>query len=478
MKQSLWDYRIPTFFAFFLLIAGIGATTFLTTLGVQLFGHAAPSENPENVRITNSTDTSFTVTYKTEASVIGTISVSVGTTDVTKQLFFDDRDQLSGIPVPHVLHSITARNLKPNSTYSFTITSGKTSYTPHQSDKEFTVTTGPVIQNKPSLELPLAGEVVSPDGNQLDEALVYVTSIHGQTLSTMAKTGGSYIIPLNTMRTNNLSSVFLFTKNTVLQVLIVGKNEQSHVSILADKRNPVPSITLGNNYDFTIDTTPLASNSALPAEFSAFSSDTTTVATPQIITPQKDQKFTDPQPILKGKALPKTTVQITIHSGNDIQTTLTTDANGNWSFRPATPLAPGLHTITIVTKDASGILKTIQESFTIFQSGVQVAEAATPSATPTIPPATPSPTASPTPSTVLTGSPSPTPLLSPTLTPSPTATPSPTLTLSPTVALTPTITPKPLPPTGNNSVVTISITALVTTMAGIVLFIFSKGVTL
>ena len=107
---------------------------------------------------------------------------------------------------------------------------------------------------------------------------------------------------------------------------------------------------------------------------------------------------------------------------------MVTDAYGNWTFRPTTPAIAWEHTITMVARDVSGILRTITQSFTVFASGTQVSESATPSATPVVTP-TSVPISTPIPTSV--------PTIIPTIPVSP--------TLAPIATITPVISPIPAP---------------------------------
>ncbi len=468
MKQTFWNKRIPTLLGIFLIVIGVGVTSYLTSIGVNPFIKAAPQEAPIDMRITNISDTAFTVTYSTQGSVIG--SISVGKDSSLGQIFLDDRDQASGTPTFHKVHSITARGLQPNTTYFFSITSGTTTYTTtaNNTNQPFTVTTGPAISTPPSDTEPVSGKILLPDGSVPDEALVYVTVENGQTLSTLEKPSGLYVIPLNTMRNSDLSSYITIDPSAPMQLLITSPDGSSRAVLATDKRNPVPTITLTNDYDFSLNITPLASSSALPEGFPSFALNTATIIEePKIQTPTNGENFSDPQPLLKGQALPGEDVNITIHSQEQIQATVTADSNGNWTYRPTQPLSPGEHTITIQTKDQYGIMQTIQQTFTVLQSGVGVAEAATPSATLT---PTKSPTVTPTIGITSV----------PTITTAPTQTiVSPTVPL-PTTKLQTTVVPtkKPgavMPATGNDSAVIIGITGMVTTLFGFGLFFLTRG---
>lgn len=460
--KNFWERRIPTVLALVLLIIGVGATTYLVQTQTNLFGHAAPSETPQNIRITNVTDSSFTVTYQTDASVIGTVSLGKD----NPQTVLDERDQEAGVPKQYFLHSITAHDLKPSTEYSFTILSGPTTFL--NNGNQFAVTTGPKIDTPPSTQIPLAGRLAGADGQKPDEAIIYVTATNGQTLSTLLKSSGLYILPLNAMRSKDLQTAYPITSETVLQLLAIDKSSISHVTTLAGASNPVPVITLSQDFDFTTSINPVASTGGVESKFPEFPIDKTLVATPKIISPQADQTFSDQQPLFQGTAQPNGTVKIEIHSDDAITTSVTANGAGSWVYRPDKPLSPGQHTISITTADQFGILHTVQQSFTVFAAGSQVNQTATPSATPTTRPPTPTPTNKPSGQTP---------------TAAPTATPVPIITngqikggLLPSSTLAPKMSP--LPPTGSNDVVVAGVAGIATTALGIILFLLTRGAVL
>ncbi len=182
---------------------------------------------------------------------------------------------------------------------------------------------------------------------------------------------------------------------------------------------------------------------------------------PQILTPKKDEEFSDQQPLLKGTSSPNETVTITIHSQENIQTQVKADSHGVWAYRPTSLLSSGQHTISIVSKGSSGVLKTVTQSFTVYAQGSQVTQTATPSATPTgiI---TPTISATPTP-TLAAPTPTPTAILIPSPIPSPVAPPA-----------TSKGGVQELPSPGN-SIIPVGFMALGTTFVGIVLFLLTRG---
>ena len=468
MRKTIWDKRIPTLLGMLLIVVGIGLTSFLVDKGVIFIGRASPATNPQNVRITNITDDSFTVSYNTDAQVIG--SLTYGKDSNLGQTALDDRDQQTGSLASHKIHSITVRSLSPVTKYFFSITSGQDKFS--NNTAPFEVVTGASVTSPPSEQKPVVGKVVMPNGKAPDEAIIYITTANSQVISSLIKSGGTYLIPLNSVRSQDLASYLDFSTVNTLKMLVFGDGLSSNVSLSINQINPVPTITLSQNYDFVTGTQPVASSSAQQNSAESFPSpkpnENVSSKTPQILTPQANQSFSDQQPLFKGTGKPNETVKIEIHSDAQIQTEVKTDANGNWSYRPNVPLSPGQHTISITTKDINGILRTITENFTIYAAGSQVNPVANPpTATPTpspAPSATPTPTPSPTPAATL----MPTPTA--TVTPTPTPLPTPAPTVAPTVAPSnPGLAPGGNLPGPDGKIITLGLLGGILTIIGAVL---------
>ena len=451
MKNNLWNKRIPTLLGLTLIIISIGITSILVKSGIIFISKASPSQTPQNVQITNISDSSITIAYTTDDSVLG--SVNFGNNKNLGQTALDERDQLANTISPHKTHSITITNLKPSTNYFFTITSGQNTFL--NNDQPFQVATGSTIAATPSSQLPLIGNILMSDGTKPTEAIIYVSIEGSQIISTLIKPDGSYILPLNSLRTNDLSSYFNFTDNSIIKLSILGNSLRSNILLSKSQVNSIPTITLSKDYDFTTSTQPVASVSAQPLNsdlFSTLSAQSSSKSqSPQILSPKKDEGYSDQQPLFKGKGLPNETVKILIHSTDVAQTTITADSYGNWSYRPSQPLSVGDHTITIQTPDSSGIVKTITQSFTVYASGTQVNQSATPSAT-----LTPSPTLTP---TLM-------PTLIPTTTPIITVIPQLSPTLIPQSTTTANQTKGGLAPTGNSTIIGIGVVGIVITIVG------------
>ena len=456
MRKSFWNRRIPTLFGILILALGIGITTFLVQKGGFIPILATVSEEPKDVRISNIKDSSFTVSYFTDDKTTG--AISYGPTTAFGQSGIDDRDQQFGRIEPHKIHNFTIRNLQPVSKYYFVIVSGKGNYT--NNSLPFEVTTGPLLSTDPPAEDPTSGKVITPNGISPEESIIYVVAEGSQVVSTLTKPDGTFVLPLNSLRSADLSSYFSLNLDTSLKLLAIGEGMFSNVKLSSLQAHPVPVITLSNDYDFTIETSPTSSSSAELSGFPPLETRQGTKEEPKILSPEKDQEFTDQKPQFKGTALPNEEVQITINSDEQIKTTVIADSKGNWTYRPQSDLTAGNHTITITTKDSTGIVKTIKQSFTVFASGTQVSGEKG------------SPTPTPIPSLTITVSPTPTPTLTNV---QPTETPvfiSPTV--SPIDSLIITATPS-LPPTGSSSIMTVTIIGLLFTLFGGLIFLLTRG---
>lgn len=446
MIRNIWDKRIPTLLGLFVIVLTIGATSYLVGKPTFFQGNASPTSNPQDIRITNISDTSATVSYITAGPVLGTLNF--GKDANFGQTITDDKDKNQ--IKEHKIHGFTINNLDPSTKYFFKITSGQDSFL--NNGLPYELTTGPNISTAGNVGF-IVGKVVTPDGNNPNEGIVYATSDGVSPLSTNIKNDGTYTISLETLRNQDLSSFVNLKSSSTIKLLVISDSGSSSIQIQAKGINNVPVIVLSQNYDFveespspTPTSSPTSENFPKIAQGSAGNN-------PKILTPADNQQFSNQKPIFTGTGIPNDNVKIIIQSDQVIQTAVTVDASGNWSFQPVTPLSSGQHTITIVAKDALGILRTISKTFTVNTAEAALASTPTPSPTPSL---------------------APTPTTTPTATPigqvSPSATPSPT----PIVVATPTPNPSvQLPATGSNDVPT-GILGISAAVAGGIFLLISK----
>lgn len=454
MNNKLFNKRIPTIFGIGFVILAIILTTISLRTQTGFKSKASNSEMPQNVKVTNVSDDAFTITYETDAPVTG--SVNFGKDKKLGNAELEDLDKEKGSLTPKNIHSITVKKLTPDTKYHLVIVSGQNTFLDNGSP--FEIQTGSSISSPSAMQLKVKGKVVLPDGNPPIEAIVYLSSDNSQLFSAVVGKNGEFHFSLEALRSEDLASYFTAHDNTSLKLEAIGKSLKSTVSISLSNADFIPTITLSNDYDFTHEPIPLASKSAEVEKTVSFPAITTKPQSlkPQILTPKKDQSFTDQQPQFRGTSLPNAIVEIIIHSDENIQTQVKADSNGNWVYRPPNTLTSGTHIITIKTRDSLGILTTLARSFTVFAQGSQVSESATSSATPTqktIPTATPRPTSAPTPF--------PTPVPSIII---PTSFPSPTFM--------PIESKGGLPPTGDSPILFI-VGGIVTAVFGVVLFLLT-----
>lgn len=464
--QPFWNQRLPSLLGMLVLIGSI-TTIFLLSRNAVLIGTRAATANiPKNIQVSNIADTSFTVSYTTDEKVIG--AVAYGTDDKVGSLAPDERETTSKASEQHI-HSFTIKALKPNTNYFFTVLSGTETFS--DGSTPYTTKTGGFIAAAVTNPTVIKGKVTLEGGSIPTEGIVYASTSDSQLLSAILQPDGSYSIPLNGLRTKDLSSFATLTEQTPVELRISNGATQSAVTVLAGQANPVPPVVLSQDYDFSLDTStiPNASESASAsgsAEITGFPTivDTSPAEEPGITSPAVNSTLKDQQPVFKGTALPNAAVAITINSDTQIDTTVTADSNGNWQYRPTEPLDPGDHTVTIKTPNASGIMQTITNNFTVFAQGSEFTE---PSVKPTA-----GPTEKPKPTVAST-----TPTTSPTQLPSPTPTLSPTEPIASTSA-EPTVfvTQGPIPATGNDVVITGVIATGLFVLTGVILFLFSGGI--
>ncbi|MDP3941754.1 MAG: Ig-like domain-containing protein [bacterium] len=464
MKRHFLNRRIPTILAILLLVGGLGFASYLANTSLKITSFASPDEKPQDIRITNITDTNFTITYTTAKAVLG--SITYGTT-TPSQTAFDDRDK-NGAPTQYTAHEISVSSLKAKTTYVFSITSGASTFLDNGS--LFNVTTGSVLENPPTSKT-ITGTILSEDSSPAIGTLVYLSlGKDGQVLSTLTDANGNYSLSLQNARTKNLDAFFMPSDDTKIDLIAKTNTVTSKTTFLAIDPS-VPTITLPQNYDFTLGRTILLpSSSPDTVSFPVLDVNPVETTSVTIETPKTDEQFSDLQPEFTGTAAPSQEVEITIQSSEQ-KVTVTSSTNGSWSFRPETPLEPGQHTITIKTKDKNGLLRQITRSFIVLAEGSQFTE---PSVSPKQPSSTPTPGLTTPPTVPPTEPPSPSPTVEET--PTPEVLPTEEIILLPTEAPTPSLTPRPsIQPTGSSSLNTVGLISFAFITLGVILLLFTKG---
>jgi hypothetical protein len=104
----------------------------------------------------------------------------------------------------------------------------------------------------------------------------------------------------------------------------------------------------------------------------------TAAGTLTILSPSSSDIVSSNQPEFTGKGPPNTVITLTIHS-TPRTVTVQTDANGNWSYTPSTPLDPGPHDIIASAADPAGTgTLTATQSIVIGQNDGTATDSGTP----------------------------------------------------------------------------------------------------
>lgn len=424
--------KIPTILGILLLFAGVFAGVFLLKNNQIFKIGAGPTIAPKDVRISNLTDSSATISWITDDQTTG--FVSYGTSKNVGTLVNETENDNK-----FVTHSITLTGLNPNTEYFFKINSEGTTFDNNGVPWQFT--TGALLPISP-ITIPVSGSVITASGEVVKRAIVYIT-INGYTVSTLSSDNGTFVLQLGSVRTTDLAAYAqVDTNKTLLEVSAAsGPGEMATAKIFSRSANPIPALIIGRDQDFrslepSLDGENPSADLNLPesatieSKFNLNGEKITQTKSVTLENVSEGEIISSQKPEFFGEGPVGTEITITVNSENQISGTSKVSSTGLWSWSPPTNLAPGTHSVTVSWVDVSGIKRTLTRSFVV-QAGELPAFVATPSGTPTETP-TPKPTATPL-STIA-------PAISKTPTPKPTKTPTPTeASLPQSGSLTPSI---------------------------------------
>lgn len=409
--------RIPTLIGFIVLLAGIASGVVLINLGSKLLLRASPEVTPKQVKITNITEGTFSVSWITDAKATG--FVKYGT---DKELSFtatDDRDQFSGRTDSFFTHHITVRNLKAATAYLFKLGSEDKIF--DNNGQEYQVTTAPAIQTPAPANDVAYGTVVNPDSSPAEGVIIYLSLADAVPQSTLTKASGNWVIPLNLARSSDLSSFASYDRDTSIEEIFVQSGPSGTASVVATTKydSPLPTITLGRTFDFRKSPAEEVPTPQVPLSQGRFSfgnvNQPSIPGTNEITinNPQEGENINTQTPEILGTGPAGETLNITVNSLESLTGQVVIKSDGSWSWIPPSSLSLGQHTLTISLSDG----RSITRSFTVLAAGVNDLPSFT---------STPSGTLTPT--------------VSITTTPGPSSTPTPTVSITATLTVTATPT--------------------------------------
>lgn len=367
--------RIPTILGIILVVALIGGVGFLFERASRAGTIASGSVAPTQVEVTNLTDSGFSVTWLTQEAATGAVTVE---SQSAKQTLFDERDA-TGKLGKYLTHSATMRAAQADTTYEITILSNGKVFL--DNGAPYQIRTPQALPGPGPAFEPAFGVVLTEANLPAEGALVYYTLVGGQTLSTLVKASGSWLIPLNLVRTSDLFSFLPYAERTDgdISVRMTGAETIATTDTLND--NPVPDMVLGKTYDFRkqqAKAPPLLA-AAPPAVLGQSTQAPAGVFA--IISPQQNAALTTDLPLISGTGIPGKTVSLVIGITTPVGGTTTVGTDGIWRFTPAARLTPGKQSVTATSVGQNGQAIAITHLFEVLKSGTQVLGEATPSAT-------------------------------------------------------------------------------------------------
>lgn len=391
--------KVPTIIGILFLIFGIAAGVVLVN-NQQIFRLGAQGEaTPKNVRISNITSSSLTISWLTDKASQSFVKWGKSESSL-------DKTELDEIPDQGFTHSTTIRNLTANSTYYFKINAGGKDF--DDNGVPWKAKTGPATNELLSGNL-ISGNVITSTGEPAKNALVFVTIAGSNLLSNITSQNGNWAISLSMARSQDLTTQAQISAQTSLIEISVnaGPAGVATAQIYPQSARPAPPIILGEVHDFkNLPPSPVSSlpNAQLTApseteDSSGFDLSGLVSASPSaksvtLDSVENGEIISTTVPEFFGKGPSGTTLTITVES-DPITDEVKVLSTGSWNWSPPAGLEPGTHKVTLNWKDANGILKTITRTF-IVQAAEGPAFVATPSATPSKT-ATPSATKTPIP---------------------------------------------------------------------------------
>lgn len=399
-------HTIPTILGLVLLTFGTAAGVFLIQKGSIFFLRASPAIAPSQIKITNITNSSFTISWLTEDAVSG--FAHFGETPALGSVAADDRDALSGTTGSFYAHYASLKNLKPKTKYYFKLGSGGKTFDNSGKPWEITTASTPGAL-APSSDI-ASGTVLNQDQTPAEGAILYLSIDKMTPQSALIRSSGNWLISLNNAFSSDLSGFASYDKDAQVVEIFVQGGKQTATAITTTKNdNPIPEIVLGQTYDFrkeevttqeappTQEATEAASASeeeiSSKFSFEELGQATEETTTLSISNPEEGENLNTQKPAFSGTGPAGETIQILVESLTTYNDSVAVDSEGNWTWTPPDDLESGEHSLTLTY-----LGETITRRFTVLAAGASDLPSftATPSAT-TTPTLTPTPTATATP---------------------------------------------------------------------------------
>lgn len=232
---------IPTILGIAAITIGVAAGVLLVEQRHYISSRAAEDSVPQNVRISNISDTEFTVSWSTPGLSVNAIKWG----ESSRQLHRIVSDTSSSYT-----HSLTVEGLEPSHTYFFTIVSGNTAY--DANGIPWQVTTGPTLPQT-KIAYTISGKVVNESGDPLENAIVYAIVGGASPLSTTTSASGNWVLSVGQVRSQDLLNYIKINPETTLVELnvLAEKSRPTSAKFYLSNASYGHTIVVGKANDFT-----------------------------------------------------------------------------------------------------------------------------------------------------------------------------------------------------------------------------------
>ena len=327
------ERKIPTIIGLLLVAFAVMIFRFAFDRVSPLLTRASVSHVPQNITVSNLSDSAFTISWITNEETTGALVIENMNAPI-----YDDRLSITTESNQRAkqsfsTHSISVRSLKPETVYRYRILSGGKKFLNNGNSYE-TRTAVTITGTGTSLE-PAYGQITAPSGSPAEGALVYLTPENGQMLSTLVNASGSWVIPLNLVRTEDFTN-YLRPSERINETITI-RSPEGEATALTDSMNdnPVPAVSIGKTYDFrkiqAADPQNRAVSSAPPVVLG--SNTNLTNPTVAITKPAQGSAIPSNLPLMQGTGVPGHSVLIILGLQNPISTTVIVGLTGCGDIR-------------------------------------------------------------------------------------------------------------------------------------------------
>ena len=220
-------YSLGSIFQLSILIFGLVMAVFLTDQAQKYVGRATSSPKPQEVKITNLAEGSFTVSWLTDKPATGVVILKDSSPTSPEKVFFDDRSGSYTTNSLFSTHEVTVRSLQSNKAYLFQIQSGKEKYGPASGGVSYQITTLSPTETIPGTPMAVYGNIT--DNNQSPSAgiLVYLITPNSLPLSSLSDQNGNFILSPTNSRSKDLKTFYLPKENDQATLILTSDTKTS-----------------------------------------------------------------------------------------------------------------------------------------------------------------------------------------------------------------------------------------------------------